>query len=71
MTKWTYIVFWKIPRLRPVGKHSFKVKTSVCHWWNDTDRENPKYFGKNLSLCHFVQYKFPKIELGWNPILGG
>ena len=22
-------------------------------WWNDTDRENPKYFDKNLFHCQF------------------
>jgi hypothetical protein len=25
--------------------------------WNETDREKPKYSGKNLSQCHFVKHK--------------
>jgi hypothetical protein len=25
--------------------------------WNDTDRGKPKYWGKNLSQCHFVHHK--------------
>jgi hypothetical protein len=25
------------------------------HRWNETDRGKPKYSGKNLSQCHFVQ----------------
>jgi hypothetical protein len=24
------------------------------HQWNEIDRGNPKYSGKNLSQCHFV-----------------
>ena len=24
------------------------------HWWNEIDREKPKYSGKNLSQLHFV-----------------
>jgi hypothetical protein len=24
------------------------------HWWNEIDREKPKYSGKNLSQFHFV-----------------
>jgi hypothetical protein len=27
------------------------------HRWNEIDRGKPKYSGKNLSQCHFVQYK--------------
>jgi hypothetical protein len=27
------------------------------HRWNETDREKPKYSGKNLSQCHFVHHK--------------
>jgi hypothetical protein len=27
------------------------------HWWNQIDREKPKYSGKNLSQCHFVHHK--------------
>jgi hypothetical protein len=29
----------------------------VEHRWNETDRENPKYSGKNLCQCHFVHHK--------------
>jgi hypothetical protein len=27
------------------------------HWRNDADRGRPKYWEKNLSLCHLVYYK--------------
>jgi hypothetical protein len=27
------------------------------HRWNETDRGNPKYSGKNLSQCHSVHHK--------------
>jgi hypothetical protein len=27
------------------------------HRWNEIDRGNPKYSGKNLSQCHFVYQK--------------
>jgi hypothetical protein len=27
------------------------------HWWNEIDREKPKYLEKNLSQCHFVHQK--------------
>jgi hypothetical protein len=26
-------------------------------WWNDIDRRKPKNSEKNLSQCHFVDYK--------------
>ena len=38
------------------------------HWWNDTDREKPKYSEKNLSQFHFLHYKshidYPVCEPG-------
>jgi hypothetical protein len=27
------------------------------HWWNEMDRGKPKYLGKNLPQCHFVNHK--------------
>jgi hypothetical protein len=27
------------------------------HWWNDNDKEKPKYLEKNLSQYHFVHRK--------------
>jgi hypothetical protein len=37
------------------------------HRWNKTDREKPKYSGKNLSQCHFVHHKFHMDWPGMNP----
>jgi hypothetical protein len=41
---------------------------SMEHWWDDSDRGNPKYWEKNLSQCQFVHHKFhvdcPGIEPG-------
>jgi hypothetical protein len=31
---------------------------SMEHWWNDTDRQKPRYSGKNLSQCHLVHHQF-------------
>ena len=28
------------------------------HWWNETDRGKPKYWGENLSQYHFVHHKY-------------
>jgi hypothetical protein len=28
------------------------VKVRMEHWWNVTDRGNPKYWERNLSQCH-------------------
>jgi len=37
-------------------------------WWNDIDREKPKYLENNLYYCHSVDHKFhtdwPVIKLG-------
>jgi hypothetical protein len=27
------------------------------HWWNEIDREKPKYSEKNLFQCQFVHHK--------------
>jgi hypothetical protein len=27
------------------------------HRWNEIDRGKPKYWGNNLSQCHFVHHK--------------
>jgi hypothetical protein len=41
---------------------------SAEHWWDDTDREKPKYLERNLSQRHFVhkesQTEWPGIEAG-------
>jgi hypothetical protein len=26
-------------------------------WWNDTDRETPKYWEKYFSQCYFIHHK--------------
>jgi hypothetical protein len=36
---------------------SITMKMSMEHWWNDTDRENPKYLVINLSYCDTVYHK--------------
>jgi hypothetical protein len=33
---------------------SSEVKMNVEHWWNDTDKGQPKYLEGNLSQCHSV-----------------
>jgi hypothetical protein len=35
----------------------FVLSQVVEHRWSETDRGKPKYSGKNLSQCHFVQQK--------------
>jgi hypothetical protein len=30
------------------------------HRWNEMDRREPKYSGRNLSQCHFVHHKSHK-----------
>lgn len=32
----------------------------VGHWWNESDRVNPKYFDESLSKCHFFCHTFQK-----------
>lgn len=36
---------------------SLKVKMSMEHRWNHTEWGRPRYWGKNLSQCHFVLHK--------------
>jgi hypothetical protein len=52
----------------PSNNGSIKMKTSMEHWWNDTDRGKPKYREKNLSHCHCVHHishmDWPGIERG-------
>jgi hypothetical protein len=43
----------------------------VEHWWNEIDREKPKYSGENLSQCHFAHHKSHRTELGSKPGLLG
>jgi hypothetical protein len=33
------------------------MKVSMEHWWNDMDKEKPKYWEENLSHGHFVYRK--------------
>ena len=48
------------------GKRITYMKMSMEYWWNDNDREKPKYSDKNLSECYFVHHKshmaWPAIE---------
>ena len=43
----------------PSSKNKMYMKISMEHWWNDTDRGKPKYWGGGGSLyqCHFVDHK--------------
>jgi len=34
-----------------------KMNRPMERWWNDTDRGEQKYWGNNLSQCHFVLHK--------------
>jgi hypothetical protein len=38
-------------------KISFSFFQVMEHRWNENDRGKPKYWGKNLSQCHFVHHK--------------
>jgi hypothetical protein len=34
-----------------------QIKMNMKYWWNDADREKPKYLAKNLSYCDIVYHK--------------
>jgi hypothetical protein len=38
-------------------------------WWNEIDRENPKYSDRNLSPCQFYTANFTWTGLRLNPAL--
>lgn len=40
------------------------MKMSTEQWWNDTDREKPKYWERKLSQHHSVYYKSTRTDLG-------
>ena len=46
-------------------KCSVSVKVRMDHWWNDTDRGNPKHCKRNLSQCHKAHDVWS--DPGWNP----
>jgi hypothetical protein len=37
--------------------HFFSFFQVIEHRRNETDRGKPKFWGKNLSQCHFVHHK--------------
>jgi len=41
------------PSVCPSGKNNTWLEMSMQNWWNNTDREKPKY----LSQCHFIPHK--------------
>ena len=41
----------------PSDKSSVKIKMSMEHWWNDTDKRKRMCLKKNLSQCHCVHHK--------------
>jgi len=38
----------KVPPVCPSDKNSIKMKMSMEHWWNDTDRGKLKYWERNI-----------------------
>jgi hypothetical protein len=42
----------------PTDTSSIKMKMSVGHWWNYTDKGKLNYSEKNLFQCHFVCHKY-------------
>jgi hypothetical protein len=59
---------WTNPGIRVSAVGGRRLTALMDHQWNDIDRRKPKYSGKNLSQCHFVNHKFhmnwPGIEPG-------
>jgi hypothetical protein len=48
-----------VPRHPPCGlcgKRKVSMKMSMGHWWNDSDRQKPKYSEKNPSKCHVINH---------------
>jgi hypothetical protein len=62
------IVFWKVPRLRPlVLLRKARVDCVLDHVLDDTDRGKSKYCEINLSQFDFVHHKSQKDWAGyWN-----
>jgi hypothetical protein len=44
--------------------HFFKFFQVMEHRWNEIDKGKPKYSGKNLSQCQFVNHKSHMDEPG-------
>jgi hypothetical protein len=42
-----------------------KMKVGVEHFWNCTDRGNPKFYERNLSHCYLELYRQGKPEVLW------
>jgi len=51
----------------PSGKNKMETNTSKEHWWNETDRAEPKYSEKNMTQCHFVRHKSQTYWSGIEP----
>jgi hypothetical protein len=51
---------------RPSERSGVKMKMSMEHWKNNTDRGTPKYLDKNLCQCYFFRHRShmecPRIE---------
>jgi hypothetical protein len=43
-------------------------RKNMKHWWNNTDRGNPKYSEKASSQFHFVHHKTHLKRLGIEPV---
>ena len=55
----------------PSSGRNKELQMSKEHWWNDTNRGNPKYLDKNLSHFHSEHHNFTRTDLELNPGLGG